>query len=124
MLEEWLEDFQFFGIDWKKFFLEIVFYLIVIFKKLYDLVDGEKKKNYYVNEFVGLVVGFLFMAIYNVGFVVVIYMLSFMNFFYLILKWLENECVFLFIFVGYLGEEVKVFDIDCKVKDEVLIYYF
>lgn len=111
MLEEWLEDFQFFGIDWKKFFLEIVFYLIVIFKKLYDLVDGEKKKNYYVNEFVGLVVGFLFIVIYNVGFVVVIYMLSFMNFFYIILKWLENECVFLFIFVGYFGIEVKVFDI-------------
>ena len=123
MSEEWLEDLQPFGTDWKKPFLEIAPYLIVIFKKPYDLVDGEKKKNYYVNESVGLAAGFLLTAIHNAGLVAVTHTPSPMNFLHAILKRPENERAFLLIPVGYPGEEVKVPDIDRKAKDEVLIYY-
>ena len=49
MSEEWLTDLEPFDTDWNKPFLETAPYLIVLFKKAYDLVDGEKQKNYYVH---------------------------------------------------------------------------
>ena len=84
---------------------------------------GEKKKNYYVNESVGLAAGFLLTAIHNAGLVAVTHTPSPMNFLHSILKRPENERAFLLIPVGYPGTEVKVPDISRKAKDEVLIYY-
>ena len=69
MSEEWLEDLAHLGTDWKKPFLEIAPALIVVFRKAYDVVDGKKKKNYYVQESVGLACGFLLAAIHHVGLV-------------------------------------------------------
>ena len=45
MSDEWLADLATFGTDWHKPFLETAPYLIIVFKKAYDLVDGEKKKK-------------------------------------------------------------------------------
>ena len=45
MPDEWLEDLAPFGTDWHKPFLETAPYLIVVFKKAYDIIAGEKKKN-------------------------------------------------------------------------------
>ncbi|MEY4930657.1 MAG: hypothetical protein RI909_1381, partial [Bacteroidota bacterium] len=51
MSEEWLNDVRPLQTDWQKPFLEAAPYLIVVFKKAYDLLpDGSKKTNYYVNE--------------------------------------------------------------------------
>ncbi len=123
MSDEWLEDLQAFGTDWQKPFLEIAPYLIVIFKKPYELKDGEKHKNYYVNESVGLAAGFLLTAIHNAGLVAVTHTPSPMNFLQAILKRPENERAFLLIPVGYPGDEVKVPDLQRKAKSEVLIHY-
>ena len=46
MSEEWLAALAPFGTDWHKPFLEIAPYLIIVFKKAYDLEDGVKSKNY------------------------------------------------------------------------------
>jgi len=69
MTKEWLKDLEPFGTDWNKPFLEIAPYLIIVFKKAYDLNDGVKSKNYYVNESVGIATGFLLSAIHNAGLV-------------------------------------------------------
>lgn len=123
MSEEWLEDLQAFGTDWQKPFLEIAPYLIILFKKPYDLENGQKQKNYYVNESVGLAAGFLLTAIHNAGLVAVTHTPSPMNFLQAILKRPENERAFLLIPVGYPGDEVQVPDLQRKAKSEVLIHY-
>lgn len=123
MSDEWLKDLAPFGTDWHKPFLEIAPYLIVVFKKAYDLVEGEKRKNYYVNESVGLAAGFLLTAIHNAGLVALTHTPSPMNFLQKILNRPENERAFLLIPVGYPAENAKVPDLKRKTKDAVIVKY-
>jgi nitroreductase len=123
MSEEWLEDLEKFDTDWHKPFLETAPYLIVIFKKPYDIIDGKKHKNYYVNESVGLATGFLLAGIHNAGLAALTHTPSPMNFLQRILDRPENERPFLLIPVGYPAEDVQVPNIDRKEKDKVLVHY-
>jgi len=123
MSEEWLEDLAPLGTDWEKPFLEIAPYLIVVFKKAYELEGEEKHKNYYVNESVGLAAGFLLTAIHNAGLVALTHTPSPMNFLQKILERPENERPFLLIPVGYPANNVRVPDLMRKPKEKVLIHY-
>lgn len=123
MSDEWLEDLKAFDTDWKKPFLETAPYLIVVFKKPYDIIDGKKHKNYYVNESVGLAAGFLLAGIHNAGLAALTHTPSPMNFLQQILKRPENERPFLLIPVGYPADGVQVPNIARKDKEEVLIHY-
>ena len=124
MSEEWLADLQPFATDWHKPFLEIAPYLIVVFKKAYDLdEDGQKHKNYYVNESVGIAAGFLLAAIHNAGLVALTHTPSPMNFLQAILERPGNERPFLLIPVGYPAEEAEVPELKRKKKEEVLSFY-
>lgn len=124
MSDEWLDDLQAFGTDWEKPFLEIAPYLIVVFKKAYDLdANGERRKNYYVNESVGLAAGFLLTAIHNAGLVALTHTPSPMNFLQRILGRPENERPFLLIPVGYPAEDAEVPDISRKEPGAVLKFY-
>jgi len=123
MSEEWKSDLAPLGTDWRKPFLEKAPYLIVLFKKAYD-VDGEKKhKNYYVNESVGIAAGLLLAAIHNAGLVALTHTPSPMNFLQKILKRPENERPFLLIPVGYPDPEARVPEISRKSAGEVMIFY-
>ncbi len=109
MSNEWLEDIKPLQTDWHKPFLEIAPYLIIVFKKAYDLKpDGSKANNYYVNESVGLACGFLLAAIHHAGLVALTHTPSPMNFLTKILNRPENERPFLLIPVGYPAEETYV----------------
>ena len=123
MSEDWLRDLAPLQTDWHKEFLTIAPWLIIVFKKAYDLEDGEKRKNYYVNESVGLAAGFLLAAIHNAGLVSLTHTPSPMNFLQKILERPENERPFLLIPVGYPAEEVEVPNLDRKEADDVIIYY-
>ena len=123
MSEEWLEDLKVFRTDWEKPFLEIAPYLIIVFKRSYELEGTQKKKNYYVNESVGLAAGFLLTAIHNAGLVALTHTPSPMNFLQKILERPENERPFLLIPVGYPADNVQVPDIRRKSHEEVLIHY-
>lgn len=123
MSEEWLEDLQPFGTDWHKPFLEIAPWLVVVFKKPYDLVDGEKKKNYYVNESVGLAAGFLLTAIHQAGLASLTHTPSPMNFLQELLERPSNERPFLLIPVGYPADNAEVPDIERKTLDQVMVFY-
>ena len=79
--KEWLEDLNQFGTDWHKPFLEIAPYLIVVFRQIYDVEDdGSQRKNYYVNESVGIASGFLLAALHNAGLATLTHTPSPMNF--------------------------------------------
>lgn len=123
MSDEWLEDLKVFGTDEHKPFLEIAPYLIIVFKKAYDLVDGGKSKNYYVNESVGLATGLLLAAIHHAGLVALTHTPSPMNFLQKVLNRPPNERAFLLIPVGYPTEDAVVPDIKRKGLEEVSVWY-
>ncbi|MBL4716310.1 MAG: nitroreductase family protein [Bacteroidetes bacterium] len=123
MSEEWVKDLQPFHTDWNKPFLEIAPALIIVFKRVYEEIDGNKKNNYYVNESVGLATGFLLSAIHNAGLVALTHTPSPMNFLSEVLKRPENERAFLLIPVGYPPDDAKVPDLKRKGLDEIAVYY-
>jgi len=123
MSEEWLEDLEPFGTDWHKPFLETAPYLIVVFKKSYDMEGDEKRKNYYVNESVGIASGFLLAAIHNAGLVALTHTPSPMNFLQKILARPDNERPYLLIPVGYPADEASVPNLRRKGKEEVIVWF-
>ncbi|MEM9849901.1 MAG: nitroreductase family protein [Bacteroidota bacterium] len=124
MSEEWLEDLVPFGTDWHKPFLEIAPWLIIVFKKSYDIrADGNKEKNYYVNESVGIASGFLLAAIHQAGLVSLTHTPSPMGFLQKVLNRPKNEHAFLLVPVGYAADEAEVPDIQRKPASDVIVYY-
>ncbi len=119
MSDDWLEDLKPFGTNWEKPFLEIAPYLIVVFKKSYDLIDGKKYKNYYVNESVGIACGMLIAAIHNAGLVTLTHTPSPMRFLEEILGRPENERAYLLLPVGLPAERVKVPKLEKKTLNQV-----
>lgn len=123
MSEEWLNDLEVFDTDYKKPFIDDAPWIIVIFRKPYDLIDGMKKKNYYTHESVGIAVGFLLSAIHNAGLVALTHTPSPMNFLEKLLKRPENEKSYLLIPVGFPAENVSVPKLERKSKKKVLEIY-
>ena len=124
MSDEWLEDLQPFATDWHKPFLELAPYLIVVFRKAYDLLpDGTQRKNYYVQESVGIACGILLAAIHHAGLVALTHTPSPMNFLQNILQRPENERPFLLIPVGYPADDSQVPNLQRKEKADVMTIY-
>ncbi len=123
MSDQWLKDLEPFGTNWKKPFLEIAPYLIIVFKRAYEMVDGEKWQNYYVNESVGIACGMLISAIHNAGLVTLTHTPSPMNFLTKILDRPDNERPFLLLPVGYPKEGVQVPNLERKNFDEICQKY-
>jgi nitroreductase len=123
MPETWLKDLEPFDTDWNKPFLEDAPWLIVVFKKAYDLEGEEKKNNYYVNESVGIACGFLLAAIHQAGLSALTHTPSPMNFLTDILKRPRNERPFLLIPVGYPADDAQVPDLKRKSLEAVMKVY-
>ena len=118
--KEWLEDLNQFGTNWEKPFLETAPYLIIVFKQIYDVNEtGSQRKNYYVNESVGIASGFLLAALHNAGLATLTHTPSPMNFLGKILNRPENEKAYLLIPVGYPSENAKVPNIKKKPFSEI-----
>lgn len=118
--KEWLEDLNQFGTDWHKPFLDIAPYLIVVFKQAYDIKDdGSQRKNYYVNESVGIASGFLLAALHHAGLATLTHTPSPMNFLGEILNRAPNEKAFLLIPVGYPAADTTVPELIKKPLEEV-----
>lgn len=123
MSERWLQDLKPIGTDWSKPFLEEAPWLIIVFKRVFEMIDDEKRNNYYVNESVGIACGMVISAIHNAGLVTLTHTPSPMNFLTKILKRPENERPYLLLPVGYPKEEVYVPDIHRKSLEEVAVFY-
>ena len=112
--ESWLSDLNKFGTDWHKEFLENAPYLIIVFKQIYDLNDGKKYKNYYVNESVGIACGFLLTAVHRAGLVALTHTPSPMGFLEKICERPQNERAFLLVPIGYPLKDAVVPDLQKK----------
>jgi len=124
MPPEWLEDLAPLGTDWQKPFLETAPFLIIVFKRAYEWKpDGSKRKNYYVEESVGIACGLLLAAIHHVGLVSLTHTPSPMGFLAKLLERPDNERPFLLIPVGYPADECLVPDLRRKALGEVMVHY-
>lgn len=124
MSESWKKDLEPLATDMYKPFLEKAPWLIVVFKKAYDLDQkGNKSNNYYVNESIGISCGMLISAIHNAGLVTLTHTPSPMNFLAKILKRPKNERAFLLLPVGYPETPTYVPKLKRKSLDEVSVFY-
>lgn len=123
MSERWIKDLEPIGTDWHKPFLEEAPWLIIVFKRVYEMVDGEKSNNYYVNESVGIACGMIISAIHKAGLVTLTHTPSPMNFLTKILNRPDNERPYLLLPVGYPKDEVYVPDLERKSLEEVAVFY-
>lgn len=100
--EEWLDALAPLGTDEHKPFLETAPYLIAIFGKQHDFdAAGNKIKNYYVTESVGIATGMLITALHLAGLATLTHTPSPMSFLRKILDRPANERAFLLLVVGY-----------------------
>lgn len=120
---QWLADLEPLGTDTQKPFLETAPYLITIFAQTYELTaDGNKHKNYYVQESVGIATGLLIAAVHNAGLVSLTHTPSPMDFLNSILGRPTNERPFLILVVGYPAEDATVPDISKKPLDKIATF--
>lgn len=121
--KEWLDALEHLGTDEHKLFLEIAPYLIVIMAKNYSVgPTGEKTKNYYVKESVGIATGFLIVALHNAGLVSLTHTPSPMGFLNDILSRPKNETPYLILVVGYPAEDTEVPEITKKSLTEFVTF--
>ena len=124
MSDSWLADLKKFDTDHIKPFLEVAPYLIIVMKQTYELgEEKEKMQNYYVNESVGIAVGYLISAIHNAGLFALTHTPSPMRFLKKILNRPENETPYLLIPVGLPAENVTVPSLKRKSINEVMVRY-
>ena len=121
--EEWLEVLEPLGTDETKPFLEKAPYLIVVFAESYAVEEsGEKSKNYYVTESVGIATGMLITAIHRAGLVSLTHTPSPMAFLNEILGRPENERPFLILVVGYPAPDATVPELRRKSLQEIATF--
>ena len=124
MPEEWLKDLRPLQTDWRKEFIETAPFLIVVFKKSYEIkADSSKGNVYYANESIGIACGFLLAAIHHAGLAALTHTPSPMNFLSKVLKRPENEKPYLLIPVGYAAQECWVPELKRKTLNEIAVWY-
>ncbi|MCC7409131.1 MAG: nitroreductase family protein [Phycisphaeraceae bacterium] len=117
---EWLADLAPLGTDPDKAFLDVAPWLIVVFKLA---STDEGTQVYYVNESIGIAVGFLLTAIHHAGLVALTHTPSPMKFLAQLLHRPDNERPYLLIPVGYPAEncQVPLLATQRKPLDQVMI---
>ena len=117
--DQWLRDLEPFETSSSKPFLENAPTLIVVFKKIYDIEGEERKKNYYVNESVGIACGILLTALHYSGLTALTHTPSPMGFLENVLNRPKNERAFLLIPVGFPVENAEVPTIKKKPLNQI-----
>ena len=121
--QDWLEALAPLETDERKPFLESAPYLIVVFGESYAVAEGgEKSKNYYVTESVGIATGMLITAIHRAGLVSLTHTPSPMGFLNEILGRSENERPFLILVVGYPASDATVPELRRKSLEEIATF--
>jgi iodotyrosine deiodinase len=127
--DEWLSALAPLGTDWHKEFLEIAPYLIVVFKEEYGLhvddgsaqAEARRIKHYYVNESVGIALGFLIASLHQSGLATLTHTPNPMGFLRELLGRPVNEKPFVVLPVGYPAPDCRVPVLTKKSLDHVMI---
>lgn len=124
---DWLADLAPLGTDWRKPFLTTAPWLVVVFRLDYEpavLADGteHRHKNYYVQESVGIAVGFLLAALHAAGLATLTHTPSPMAFLGRVLGRPRHERPYLIIPVGHPAPGARVPDLGRRALDEVRVF--
>ena len=123
MPDEWLEALAPLGVDWHKPFLEIVPWIVVVFEELYGIDEaGNKSKNYYVRESVGIACGMFITALHQMGLATLTHTPSPMRFLSQILGRPKNEKPYILFPIGYPAADAQVPDLQRKTLEEISIW--
>lgn len=118
---EWLDALACLGTDEHKPFLEQAPVLIAVFLQRYSLdSQGNRIKNYYMPESVGIATGFLIAALHYAGVATLTHTPSPMRFLNEILGRPSNERPFLLLVAGYPKPDCEVPDIGRLAFEEVV----
>jgi nitroreductase len=122
MPQSWLDDLAPLGTDWRKSFLTICPWLVVVFAETWgiDPEGGERRKHYYVQESVGIATGMLLAALHHAGLATLTHTPSPMGFLAEILHRPENERAVVLIALGYPVAGCRVPDLRRKALAEIL----
>lgn len=121
--DDWLEALAHLGTDEHKPFLERAPWLVVIFAESWEQgADGERVKNYYVTESVGIATGMLITALHHAGLATLTHTPSPMKFLNQVLGRPDNERPFLVLVVGYPEEGATVPEITKKPLDDIAVF--
>jgi iodotyrosine deiodinase len=117
---DWLEALAPLGTDADKPFLETAPWLIVVFAESYGVDDaGERVKNYYVQESVGIATGMLISAAHAAGLATLTHTPSPMRFLGSLLGRPERERPFLILVVGHPADDAVVPSLVRKPIEEI-----
>lgn len=117
--ERWLRDLDVFGTGPDKPFLEHAPALIAVFAQRHGL--AEREKHYYVQESVGIAVGFLLAALHEAGLVALTHTPSPMTFLERLLRRPPNERAFLLVATGLPERGCLVPALERKPLESVLV---
>ena len=107
--DQWLDDLRGLGTDAQKPFIETAPWLIAIFGERYGVDDsGEKQKNYYVPESVGIATGLLINALHHIGLATLTHTPNPMAFLSKILGRPKNERPMMLLVVGHPAADAMV----------------
>ena len=121
--EEWLDALAPLGTDANKPFLETAPALIAIFLKKVTIDEqGEKHKNYYTSESVGIATGILITALHKAGLATLTHTPSPMKFLSQILERPSHERPFLLLVTGYPAAGTLVPDIKRLPLDKIATF--
>jgi nitroreductase len=120
---EWLADLEPLGTDWRKPFLEVAPWLIVVFRHAWRPGPaGERRKTYYSVESVGIATGLLITALHTMGLAALTHTPSPMEFLNGILGRPAWERPFVLIPVGYPAPDATVPDLRRKALEEISVW--
>ena len=107
--KDWLDALAPLGTDEHKPFLEVAPWLIAVFaQRSSETTTGDRKKNYYVTESVGLATGMLITALHNVGLGTLTHTPAPMEFLTQICGRPKTEKPFVLLVVGYPADQCQV----------------
>jgi hypothetical protein len=122
--QEWLEALAPLGTEWRKPFLEVAPWLVVVFKQIHAVgADGSKLTNYYVNESVGIACGLFIAAVHQMGLATLTHTPQPMRFLSRILDRPANERPFILFPVGYPHPDCGVPEISKKSPSAVATWF-
>jgi len=122
--EEWLRALAPLGTNTEKPFLEIAPWLIVVFLKKFSYdSDGQKLKNYYTAESVGIACGFLITALHKAGLGTLTHTPSPMKFLNEVLDRPKDERAYMLIVTGHPADDAQVPVIGKKSLEDIAGFY-
>jgi iodotyrosine deiodinase len=123
MSDEWRAALRPIGTDWRKPYLEVIPWIVVVFEERHALGPaGQVIKNYYVKESVGIACGLFIAALHNMGLATLTHTPSPMGFLSELLGRPDHERPAILFPIGYPAADARVPALTRKGLDELAIF--